>query len=72
MIGLVISIILVQRQQIFKSKANLGIFNSITISEVGQDGQEREGICQENNCQTSSKQIKMRINLKQLEDLQNN
>ena len=71
LIGLILGIILVQRKQIFKSRANLDIFSSVTVSEIDQEGNEKGNICQQNQCNTSSRRIKMKINLKQLEDLQN-
>lgn len=72
-IGLIISLYLVQTKQIFKSKANATIFNSITVSELDQEGNaQRNNICQDNECQTNSRKIRLKIDLKKLEELQNN
>lgn len=72
LIGLILGLILIQRKQIFKSRANFSIFNSVTVSEIDQNGKEKGNICQQNDCRNSSRKIKFKINLKQLEDIQNN
>lgn len=72
-IGLIIGLYLVQIKQVFKSKANATIFNSIRVSELDQEGNEqRNNICQDNECQTNSRKIRLKIDLKKLEELQNN
>lgn len=72
LIGLLIGVYLVKNKQIFKSRANSNIFDSITVSELDPDGNTiQENICQGNDCQTNSKKIRLNINLKKIEDLQN-
>lgn len=69
LLGLVVTLYLVKNPKIFKSKADEGsIFSSTQVSPQNESDQVS---CQANNCTTSTKNIRMKINLKQLEDLEN-
>lgn len=62
--GLFVSVYLVQKQQIFKSKASQDVFNAFEVSPADQ--QKQVG-CSEGTCQTDT--LDIQIKLKDIEAL---
>lgn len=57
LIGIVVGVILVQRQQILKSRADVDIQNAFEIRDI--EGNSLE--CSSNSCQTESLDIQIKI-----------
>ena len=66
-IGLVVAIILVRNQQIFKSRANIDLSSTFTVTdEIGN-----EVNCSGTTCSTYSNTVQIKFNQDQLEALKN-
>lgn len=69
LVGIILGVYLVQTQKIFKSKANLEIYNTFNITQTTQSGENKTIECQENNCQIESSDIEIKSDVDELERL---
>lgn len=60
MLGLGITIYLVQKQQIFRSRASQEVYSGFEIKQI-KDGSEQPVHCAGGSCTTESLDIKMRV-----------
>lgn len=66
-LGIVVGVILVQRQQILKSKATQEIYNAFERTDA--EGNRLE--CLGNSCETKTLDVKIKVNIEELKRLSN-
>lgn len=71
LIGIIVGVYLVQVQHIFKSKASEQIYNAIEVNQTTESGEKQRIQCEENNCTSQSLDMEFKVNVKDLEQLEN-
>lgn len=71
LIGIIVGVYLVQVQHIFKSKASEQIYNAIEVNQITEVGEKQRVQCEENNCTSKSLDMEFKIDVKNLEKLEN-
>ena len=71
LIGIIVSVYLVQFQHIFKSRATEQMYNAIEVNQTSESGEKQKISCQENNCTTNSLDVEFQVNVKDIEDQAN-
>lgn len=62
LVGVILGVILVQREVIFKSRANERVYNTIEVTKPSGDR-----ICEGNRCDTDDLNVNIKINVEDLE-----
>jgi len=71
LVGIIVGVYLVQVQHIFKSRASEEIYNTIEVSQTTESGEKQRVQCEGNNCTTQSLDIDFKVNVSDLETLEN-
>lgn len=66
-VGLIVTLVLVQRQQILKSRATQEIYN--TFERTDSEGNPLE--CSRNTCETKTLDVKIKVDVEELERIAN-